>query len=344
MTDLILGQNIPLPADAKKLSVRFLLTNVPSHSALESCAFLLTHQGKIRAGRDKDFVFYDALDSKAGVLKKGKTEHQFTVDVTKIPADIEKVLFTLTLETGSLAAFDCTVEVAQGRTSLARFLAPHHNTPTLILLEFYRRQNAWKIRALGQAFAGGLGELAESLGVDLTDNTSSQTPANPTPAPNNPLPSMNLFTQIVAWYNGLSRLKLFFLGVGIFVISIVIGEIHQDYRAEKEKEERKAWITLDGKGLKTLEELNTFEAEYCQHFYYECVHKRDLPAKRADLELKAEKDQVMAQEQQILAKISTLQELQQFQASCRYCNQFENKSALESKRKALKNHTSRHNK
>jgi stress response protein SCP2 len=39
----------------------------------------------------------------------------------------------------------------------------------LIFGEVYRRGGAWRFRAVGQGFAGGLGALARSYGVDIAD-------------------------------------------------------------------------------------------------------------------------------------------------------------------------------
>ncbi len=53
----------------------------------------------------------------------------------------------------------------------------------LILGELYRRGSEWKIRAVGQGFAGGLGPLATSFGVDIGDSAPPPPPPVSTARP-----------------------------------------------------------------------------------------------------------------------------------------------------------------
>jgi tellurite resistance protein TerA len=54
----------------------------------------------------------------------------------------------------------------------------------VIVAEFYRRNQEWKLRAVGQGFVGGLGPLARSYGVDVADDPEAEPPAPiPTPTP-----------------------------------------------------------------------------------------------------------------------------------------------------------------
>ncbi len=58
----------------------------------------------------------------------------------------------------------------------------------LILGEFYLRNGVWKLRALGQGFAGGLAPLASHYGVEIAD-TPPPSPAPPKPAAAKPPPA-----------------------------------------------------------------------------------------------------------------------------------------------------------
>ena len=57
----------------------------------------------------------------------------------------------------------------------------------LIMGEFYRRDHAWKFRALGQGFRGGLAPLARNYGVDIADAPAPPPAAPPPPVP--PVPA-----------------------------------------------------------------------------------------------------------------------------------------------------------
>jgi tellurite resistance protein TerA len=61
----------------------------------------------------------------------------------------------------------------------------------LIIAELYKRNGAWKIRAIGQGFSGGLEPLATSFGVDIA-SPPKQMPPVPEPASNVRLSKISL--------------------------------------------------------------------------------------------------------------------------------------------------------
>ncbi|HEX8554587.1 MAG TPA: TerD family protein, partial [Sphingomonas sp.] len=58
---------------------------------------------------------------------------------------------------------------ADGGTELARYdLSEDASTETAMIFgELYRNGAEWKFKAIGQGFAGGLGPLAKSFGVNI---------------------------------------------------------------------------------------------------------------------------------------------------------------------------------
>ena len=149
---------------------------------LDASAFLLKADGKVRA--DSDFIFYNQLKSVDGSVEhtgdnrtgKGDGDDEaIKVDLSKIPADIDKIMFTVTIHEAEARrqsfgqvrnAFirivnqDTNVEV--GRYDLAEDASTE---TAMIFAELYRHGTEWKFRAVGQGFKGGLKPLAESFGL-----------------------------------------------------------------------------------------------------------------------------------------------------------------------------------
>ncbi|MDX3372379.1 CAP domain-containing protein, partial [Streptomyces sp. ME02-6987-2C] len=70
---------------------------------------------------------------------------------------------------------------ARGRT-VARFTPARPGRETVLLLvEFYRRGEGWKVRALGQGYADGLAGLARDFGVEVTDDAPPEPATAPEP-------------------------------------------------------------------------------------------------------------------------------------------------------------------
>ena len=149
---------------------------------LDASAFLLKADGKVRA--DSDFIFYNQLKSVDGSVEhtgdnrtgEGDGDDEaIKVDLSKIPADIHKIAFTVTIHEAEARrqsfgqvrnAFirivnqDTNVEV--GRYDLDE----DASTETAVIFgELYRHGTEWKFRAVGQGFNGGLKPLAESYGL-----------------------------------------------------------------------------------------------------------------------------------------------------------------------------------
>jgi len=150
---------------------------------LDGSAYLLKADGKVRA--DADFIFYNNLKSTDGsVTHLGDNttgagegdDEKLTVDLATVPAEIERIAVAVTIhdaETrrqnfGQVAKAYIRCLNANGEKELARYdLSEDSSTETAMIFgELYRAGSEWKFKAVGQGFAGGLGPLARSYGVD----------------------------------------------------------------------------------------------------------------------------------------------------------------------------------
>ncbi len=169
-TVLTPGGNLPLAGT--RLSVA-----VAAPRAIDVSALLVTASGKVRS--DADLVFFNAPNG-PGV---GYSPAGITVDTALVPAEIDKVVVTASLDddAATFAGTEPTATVRDAATGeeLASFTPPRLGPETaLIVVELYRRGPQWKLRAVGQGYADGLAGIATDFGVSVDDPG----PAAPPPA------------------------------------------------------------------------------------------------------------------------------------------------------------------
>lgn len=178
MTLLLPGANAAVPTGDLTALIRH---GTIQGAEIDVSAFLVTANGKVRS--DEDMCFYGQPSVANGSVvhsTSGNGETRFAISPSRIPADVEKVVFTATIHENK-AAFgrlnDIQLEVSgvQGNIPCVGM-----TETALILGELYQRNGAWKVRVVGQGFNGGLSALATHLGVEIAE--PAPTPA-PAPAP-----------------------------------------------------------------------------------------------------------------------------------------------------------------
>ena len=148
---------------------------------LDAAAFMLGANGKVR--NDADFIFYNNKNGQ-GVTHTGDNrtgdgvgdDEQIIVDLTQIPADVEKVAFTVTIDNADQRSqnfgmvensFIHIVDQNSG-TELIRYdLGEDYSIETAVVVgELYRNNGEWKFNAIGSGFQGGLKALCNNFGID----------------------------------------------------------------------------------------------------------------------------------------------------------------------------------
>lgn len=152
---------------------------------LDASAFLLNATAKVRS--DADFIFYNQLKSACGAVehtgdnRSGQgdgDDESLKIDLAKIPAEIDKIVFTVTIHDAELRkqnfgmvsrAFIRVVNDETGN-ELVRFdLGEDYSTETAMVFgELYRHQTEWKFRAVGQGYAGGLHAMCRQFGIQVS--------------------------------------------------------------------------------------------------------------------------------------------------------------------------------
>jgi tellurite resistance protein TerA len=182
------GSNVPVPTTALRVELGW--RSGPGVPDADASALLLVG-GKVRS--DGDFVFYNQPEHSSGAVRHegkrdvgGRVTDSLVVDLARVEPAIETVILAASADGGAFGQVpDLYIEVkdaAQG-TVVARFDSEGATVETAFVLgEFYRRQGAWKFRAVGQGYSSGLEGLATDYGITVDEPQQ----AAPSPAPTAP--------------------------------------------------------------------------------------------------------------------------------------------------------------
>jgi stress response protein SCP2 len=167
-TTLAKGGNTGLPNEP----IRVQATTIASGVDISAVLLGPDH----RSIDDSALVFYNQPQ-----LLQGAVQHQagtnpivggIRLDLPRLPAEIHTVAITLSLDGtgpssfGALADLHLLVGNDRSNTAITSFEPTGLTSETaLIAVEVYRRDNGWKVRAVGQGYADGLAGLATDLGI-----------------------------------------------------------------------------------------------------------------------------------------------------------------------------------
>ncbi|WP_190218301.1 TerD family protein [Streptomyces griseosporeus] len=185
------GSNTPVPATALRVELGW--RPGPGVPDVDASALLLVG-GKVRT--DADFVFYNQPGHASGAVRhegKRAAGDQVTdtllVDLARVEGTVETVVVAASADGGTFGRVPglyIEVRDAARDTVVARFDSTGASVETAFVLgEFYRRQGAWKFRAVGQGYDSGLEGLATDFGITVDE---PQHTAPPQQAPTAPAP------------------------------------------------------------------------------------------------------------------------------------------------------------
>ncbi|MEG3628304.1 TerD family protein [Streptomyces poriticola] len=183
------GSNTPVPATVLRVELGW--GSGPGVPDADASALLLVG-GKVRS--DADFVFYNQPVHASGAVRHegkrdggGRVADSLLVDLTRVEPAIETVIVAASSDGGSFGQIPglyIEVREAEGNSVVARFDNPGATVETAFVLgEFYRRQGAWKFRAVGQGYDSGLEGLATDYGITVDEPRQTPHPATAAPVP-----------------------------------------------------------------------------------------------------------------------------------------------------------------
>lgn len=163
--ELVRGQNHPLPQ--ARLEIR-----VSAGKPIVAGATLSDENGKVQG---VEWVAHPGSPTLPGleVSKQAAADHRLAFDLDALTEAVHRVSVLLALPSGvggpvqfgSVAAPFVAVTGLDGSEIASYTITGLDAEAAVVALELYRRQGAWKVRAVGQGYAGGLAELLADQGL-----------------------------------------------------------------------------------------------------------------------------------------------------------------------------------
>ncbi|MES4885260.1 TerD family protein [Streptomyces sp. NPDC000349] len=157
--ELTRGQNHPLPRT--RLEIR-----VSAGTPIVAGATLGDEKGTVHG---VEWVAHPGTPTLPGleVSRQAAADHRLAVDLDALPDTVHRVSVLLALPAagqgpirfGAVAAPFVAVTDLDGDEVASYTVTGLERESAVVALELYRRQGAWKVRAVGQGYAGGLAEL-----------------------------------------------------------------------------------------------------------------------------------------------------------------------------------------
>lgn len=151
---------------------------------LDAAAFMLGENGKCPT--EKEFIFYGNLEHQSGAVKHmgdnltgegDGDDEQIQIDLSKIPANVSKVAFTVTIYDADVRrqnfgqisnAFIRIVDEVTNQEIIRYDLGEDFSIETAVVIgELYRHNGEWKFNAIGSGFQGGLAALCGYYGIEV---------------------------------------------------------------------------------------------------------------------------------------------------------------------------------
>ncbi|MER6407250.1 TerD family protein [Streptomyces viridosporus] len=165
--ELVRGQNHPL--SQSRLEIR-----ISAGTPIVAAAALGDENGRIHGTQ---WVAHPGAPTQPGleVPRQAAADHRLAVDLDAMTDAVHRVSVLLALPAagggpgptrfGAVAAPFVAVTGLDGTEVASYTITGLETESAVVALELYRRQGAWKVRAVGQGYAGGLAELLTDQGL-----------------------------------------------------------------------------------------------------------------------------------------------------------------------------------
>ncbi|HCO28415.1 MAG TPA: chemical-damaging agent resistance protein C [Lachnospiraceae bacterium] len=151
---------------------------------LDAAVFMLGENGKTPTS--DEFIFYGNLVHKSGAIEHmgdnltgqgDGDDEQIKVDLTKVPDNIQKMDFTVTIYEADKRrqnfgqvdnAYIRIVDESTNEELIRYDLGEDFSIETAVVVgEIYRYNGEWKFNAIGSGFQGGLAALCGNFGIEV---------------------------------------------------------------------------------------------------------------------------------------------------------------------------------
>lgn len=172
--ELVRGQNHPLPGTRWEI-------RVSAGRPIVAGATLGDEQGVVRAA---EWVAHPGSPALPGleVSRQAASDHRLAVDLDAVPREAHRVSILLALPAGTggptrfgaVASPFVAVTGLDGTEIAGYTLTDLDSESAVVALELYRRGDAWKVRAVGQGYAGGLAEMLADQGLSQAGELAAE--------------------------------------------------------------------------------------------------------------------------------------------------------------------------
>ncbi|WP_461028321.1 TerD family protein, partial [Streptomyces sparsus] len=172
--ELVRGQNHPLPGP--RLEIR-----VSAGHPVVAGAALADEHGRSRSA---EWLAHPASPVLPGLeaSRQAVADHRLAVDLEALPPEVHQVHVLLALPSGvgGPVSFGASAAPFVAVTSLdgaeiANYTVIGLDTESAVVaVELYRRNDIWKVRAVGQGYAGGLAALLADQGVEQAQQVAAR--------------------------------------------------------------------------------------------------------------------------------------------------------------------------
>ena len=169
MSQLMRGQKIKLADLTQSLQLRAGIGAQSAALSFDISCFGVDAQGQL--SDDRYFVFYNQRTSPENALRmvgsqSGDAE-TFEIDLTKLPASIQKLVFALTIdgagEMKSLQSGYFRLEANGQDVARFPFIGSNFGAEKAVIVAEIYKKDVWRLAAVAQGFAGGLSALLKKL-------------------------------------------------------------------------------------------------------------------------------------------------------------------------------------
>ena len=167
------GGNAPL--DHRRL---MLVLNWAGHDDVDVAALLLGADGRVRS--DDDFIFYNQPQHRSeAVTHLGKApgvvnKDSIGIDLDQLEPAVERIIISASAggtRFGQLSGLELHVLDANSNQPVLTYSILDASVETAMIAgEVYRRNGAWKFRAVGQGYESGLKGVATDYGITVEDD------------------------------------------------------------------------------------------------------------------------------------------------------------------------------
>ena len=152
-----------------------------------SC-FGVDSEGKL--SDDRYFIFFNQPSSPEGAISSaglsGGPQQTFTIDLSRLPATIHKLVFTATIDgNGTMAGIrggNVTLSANGANVATFAFVGGDFSAEKALMMAEVYLKDVWRFAAVGQGFNGGLSALLTHFGGEEAAPAAAATPPPP-PAP-----------------------------------------------------------------------------------------------------------------------------------------------------------------